>query len=604
MRLSFKDAVTEIKNRLDILSVIQDYLSVKRSGSSFVTLCPFHNDKSPSMNINPNKGIYKCFSCGAGGDMFKFLMEFKRISFSEAVGELAKKCNIEIIANSSPEEASKEPIYRINEIAKDFYKKKLSLYPNGFLSNYLISDRKLSQETIELFELGESSRERDSLLCHIKNNWTKFDDIKILKESGLFIEEDDGRLKDRFRGRLMIPIKDTKDRVIGFGARTLSSEIQPKYLNSPETAVYKKSENLFAMNFAKEHCKKEQKVLLLEGYFDVMKAHQCGIKYAVASLGTALTEIQASLLYASNLSRNIILGFDNDAAGTNALKGSLKVFQRTEVKRRPDIKVLLVKDAKDLDEYLSNVSQVLPEPEDAYEFVINKLTESVRGGVPEDRASCMEELADLMKDLKDPVYKEILAELCARKLSFTKQTVMSKFAQSSSSPILSSSSSSSLSSPTSSPRSFESRKNKASFAESEAKKSKFLSKAQDKFFREKNLLSVLFLGNDKSDGNNGSNAEIRNRINEVEFQDEKISELKEYILSLDEKNIQALFSGDSETSLKKEELKEDLKDVIELAKINSNKPICELLDELMRGFKERPAWKAIRRANKRISGNL
>jgi len=427
MKLTFSQAINEIRNRLDILGVAEKYLQVKRSGRSYVSLCPFHNDSKPSMHINPEKGIFKCFSCGAGGDLFKFVSEYEKISFSETVHQLADQCGIEIITHnnktSSEEEKRKAPFYKLNEIACDFFRAKLT----DSITEYLTAKRQLSLQTIEEFSLGYSPPSPGKLLQHCKEKG--FNDPEILKASGLFSSE--GELRERFRGRLMIPVQDVEGRIIAFGARALQADQQPKYLNSPETPIYQKGEHLFCLDKAKAHSRQERRVLLLEGYFDVIQAHQAGIKYAVASLGTALTSAQASLLYGASLSRLIILGFDNDQAGLRAIENALRVFQHGKWSREPDLEVLELGRHKDIDEYLQqegieSLLERLNNCRGVYDFLFdNKAADN-----PEDRLEAVESLLELLGQIKDPLKKEILIEECARRFSFTKEALLQKISSS------------------------------------------------------------------------------------------------------------------------------------------------------------------------------
>jgi DNA primase len=435
-KVTFQSALSEVKNRLDILSVISRHLTVKRSGNSYVAICPFHNDKSPSMHISPQKGIFKCFACGASGDLFKFLMDYKKIGFSEAVHELAKECGLEIMQReTSPElSAEQELIFKINEFACKFFMANLH-HPDAGAETlyYLQNNRKLNPQTIQSFGLGLSLNAKSALLAHLqsfKELEPQINDPQFLIRCGLFIEDKrDGRPIDRFRGRLMIPIKDLQGRTVAFGARTQDPDLQPKYLNSPETPIYHKSHHLFGWNIAQNYTKTQRQVLLLEGYFDVIQAHQNGVDYAVGSLGTALTREQAGILYGSNLSRKIILGFDMDEAGSRATASALQVFQEGKFSQKPDLRILNLPDCKDIDEFLlkhgrSKLEGLLQNSQNAYRFLIDRRAANTDMQDATQRSNALNDLADLIKNIKDPIDKEILAEECARTLGFSKATVM------------------------------------------------------------------------------------------------------------------------------------------------------------------------------------
>lgn len=427
MKFHFQAALQEIKNRIDILTGISKYLSIKKSGNSFVAVCPFHNDKSPSLHISQAKGIYKCFACGASGDLFRFLMEYKQMSFSEVVQELASECGIEIIKKQVSAELTEEQdwIFKINNLACNYFCEQLK----NESKNYLLYERKLAPEIIKDFLLGYSG---SSLLSFIKQELKPPDEI--LTKSGLFILDSySGSLVDRFRNRLIIPIKDAQGRIVAFGGRTLDNSVQPKYLNSPETAIYTKGQHLFGWNIAQNFTKVQKQVLLLEGYFDVIQAHAQGINYAVGSLGTALTKEQASILYGSNLARRIILGFDNDAAGERALLAAIKVFQENRFSHKLDLRVLSLSNYKDIDEYLlkntsSQAEELLKAAPKAYEFIIKSKTQKTNLQDNIARSELLKELVELLKDENDPIEREIWAENCARALNFTKNTVLTLLA--------------------------------------------------------------------------------------------------------------------------------------------------------------------------------
>ena len=444
-KVSFTEALKEVKNRFDILSIISRNLTVKKNGINFVALCPFHDDKSPSLIISPQKGIYKCFSCGATGDMFKFITEYQKITFYESVKNLAGEMGYEIIKseNTAAQDpkilAEKDLLFRINTIAKDFFANNLcSVFPEAkFALNYLITNRSLNQETIDQFELGVSLNSSNALLSHLQKNYSAElgDAIKqpeFLYKTGLFREDKQTGIPcDRFRERLMIPIKDQENRVIAFGARILKDiSGQPKYYNSPETAIYQKGQHLFALNIAQEYTKTEKKILLLEGYFDVIQAHQKGIKYAVACLGTALTKEQIQILYQSNLQRKIILGFDADSAGQKALKSSLHIFQELQFAQKPDLKALYLPNVKDIDEFLlkyevSELESILQNAPTAYEFALKKIFQNyIDLQDNQERRQALEEAVDLIYDIQDPIEQEFVTEYCAESLNFEKNTIL------------------------------------------------------------------------------------------------------------------------------------------------------------------------------------
>ncbi|MDJ0626301.1 MAG: DNA primase [Candidatus Caenarcaniphilales bacterium] len=435
MKASFQEALREIKNRVDILSVISKHINVKKAGSGFVSVCPFHNDKSPSLHISPTKGIFKCFACGASGDLFKFLVDYKKISFSDAVHELAEEIGIEIVKRDNKPELSSENelILKMNEFTTDIYHKLLTESVEGQEAlKYLKEERRLNCETIKEFKLGYSSNSKTFLLSKIQTEFSQAEvkNPDFLINSGLFISDRQTDLPiDRFRGRLMVPIYNYDGGVIAFGARTLDTNVQPKYLNSPETPVYHKSRHLYGLHKAKDNTRQKKKVLLLEGYFDVIQAHQNGINYAVGSLGTALTKEQASLLYQSTLNKKIILGFDNDDAGQRALKSSLHVFQEGAFSQKMDLKSLTLEKVKDIDEYLINygseeLENLIESSPSGYSQLLESIVKKTDLDNNSERSDALNEIVDLIFDINDPIEREILVEQSARLLSFSKSTIM------------------------------------------------------------------------------------------------------------------------------------------------------------------------------------
>lgn len=430
-KLPLQQAIYEIKNRIDIVSLIGRYISIKRQGKSHVAVCPFHDDHKPSMHISASKGIYKCFSCGAGGDIYKFTQDYNKISFIDAVKELGKECGIELELTKqksiSPEQ---EELYSIHQAALDYFKK--SLAANQHAQDYLTQNRQFSTEVIKEFSLGFAPETINGLSVYLQEN--KFTNQKLLIESGLCIADkyNQGQLIDRFRNRIIIPIFDLEHRCIAFGGRILNnSNDQAKYLNSPETPIFHKGQYLFNLNKAREHTRQVDKILLLEGYFDVIKAWQYNLKYTVACLGTGFSREQAQLLYNSNLERKIIFGFDMDSAGITASKRALEIFQEVNFKKLPNIKFLELTNSKDIDEYLTNeinntsdAQELINNTTDIYEFFIQRQFKNTDMTNSEAKQKSIYSLIELIKNISEPIKKEFLAELIANKFSITKQTVL------------------------------------------------------------------------------------------------------------------------------------------------------------------------------------
>ena len=349
--------INEIKEKADIVELIADHIPVKRAGASYVAKCPFHNDTKPSMHISSQKGIYKCFACGAGGDVFKFWSEYHNKDFSETLKDLALKYGVTL--NQHPENIGKQKLQNeyleIHSIAADYYHEKLLGAESAeFCRNYL-NDRQIDLNTIKNFKIGYSPTSKDDWGLLVKHLTAK---LKISEEeifrAGLAIHhEKSGKYYDRFRDRLMIPITNEKDEVIGFGARILEDKPDaPKYINSPETDIYHKGNELFGLSLAKKAIKEKDFVILVEGYFDQIALYKAGFKNTVANQGTALTPKQAKLLLKYSSSKSIYLCLDSDKAGELAKERAFEVIMQIAAELNPEIKVIDLQTAKDPDDFI------------------------------------------------------------------------------------------------------------------------------------------------------------------------------------------------------------------------------------------------------------
>lgn len=317
------DFARQVKDAVDIVSVVGEYVKLRRSGSRYMGLCPFHNDKTPSFTVNTNHGFYKCFACGAGGDVFNFVMEIEGLSFYEALKSLAERNGIPMPKRSQyADEDSKlrGALVTLHELAAEQFRVNLN-GPGGDAARAYLAKRGLTRETIEQFGLGYSERGGRALQRLFEQRGFS---AAQMEQSGLVGKRDDGSLYDRFRNRLMFPIHDGSGRIIGFGGRALAAEDQPKYLNSPETPIYKKSHVLYNLHRAKEAIRKEDRVILVEGYMDAIGVTAAGFGPVVASCGTALTSQQVQIL--KRQTQRIIVNFDPDPAGANAAERSISVL--------------------------------------------------------------------------------------------------------------------------------------------------------------------------------------------------------------------------------------------------------------------------------------
>ncbi|MEG4581177.1 DNA primase [Microcoleus sp. MON1_C5] len=356
------ETIEEVKQRADIVDVISGRVVLRKRGKEFVGLCPFHDEKSPSFTVSPGKQMYYCFGCGAGGNAFKFLMELEKRPFSEVVLELAKNYQVPV-KTVEPEHRQelqrqislREQLYEISALTANFYEHALRQTQGEEPLAYLKSERQLSEETIQQFQLGYAPQGWEALYSYLVEQ--KNYPAQLVEQAGLIVPRKNGGsgYYDRFRNRIMIPIRDTQGRVIGFGGRALGDE-QPKYLNSPETELFDKGKTLFALDTAKTAISKADRAVVVEGYFDAIALHAAGISNAVASLGTALSLNQVRQLLRYTDSKQIILNFDADKAGTQAAERAIGEIEKLAYQGEVQLRVLNIPDGKDADEYLKTYS--------------------------------------------------------------------------------------------------------------------------------------------------------------------------------------------------------------------------------------------------------
>lgn len=363
--------IQEVKDKADIVDVISEHIVLKKKGKEFVGICPFHDDSKPSMTVSPAKQFYYCFSCGAGGNSIKFLMEFTRNNFTDVVLSLAKKNDIRVINVDGPQQeiykkqlSRREELYKILRVTKEWFKSQLNNSLGKEAYQYLTSQRNLNIKNINDFELGYAPNSWNDLFNYL-SNIEKFP-LKLILSAGLVISKDNtDKVYDRFRNRLIVPIFDMQGRVVAFGGRSLDGQ-EPKYLNSPETEVFEKGKMLFAFDKASSNIRKRDKAVVVEGYFDVISLHSKGITNSVASLGTALNKYQISQLCRCTDSKNIIINFDSDNAGRLATKRVINEVESLSLHDQINLKILQIKSFKDPDEYLKRNT-----PEDYFNLIDN-----------------------------------------------------------------------------------------------------------------------------------------------------------------------------------------------------------------------------------------
>ena len=445
------DVVEEIKNRLDIVDTVSEHVLLKKSGRNYWGCCPFHKEKTPSFSVNPEKGIYKCFGCGEGGDAISFLMKINNTSFWETMTALAQKFGLELPQAGVSKESTdlKNRIVEVNEAAVRFYKKQLLENPEAKQARDYLEKRGIGRDVIEEFNLGFAPDSYDALIKHLS---AAKNDYELLFKAGLTSEKTGGGYVDRFRNRIMIPIQNDKGDFIAFGARALSDSQQPKYLNSPDTPVFNKSRSLFALYQAKEAIREQDSVILMEGYFDVISAHVHGIKNVVAMLGTALTEQHVKIIARYTDSRKIYLAFDSDEAGIAATNrgaevirsaftglGEIRNFDESFVDAASkndrtvcEIRVITTKTGKDPDEFLRT------EGAEAYRKlienapllidysinrIINENEQEKKNLTPQEKADIISEIIPLLAEIHNSIIRDEYVRHIADRIGINEESL-------------------------------------------------------------------------------------------------------------------------------------------------------------------------------------
>jgi DNA primase len=356
------DTIEEVKAKVDIVDVIGEHVVLKKRGKDYLGTCPFHQEKSPSFSVSPTKQMYYCFGCQAGGNAIGFMMELGKQSFTEVVLDLARRYQVPV-QTLEPEQrqelqrklSQREQLYEILAITASFYQHALNQPQGEKALNYLKIDRAFSTETIQGFKLGYSPSGWETLSNYLIEQ-KHFSPQSIIAAGLIIPRKDETSYYDRFRDRLMIPIRDLRGRVIGFGGRTLSDE-QPKYLNSPETELFDKGNTLYGLDRAKDSISKTDRAVVVEGYFDVIALHAVGITSAVAALGTSLSSAQVKQLVKFTESKQIILNFDADKAGNIAAERAIGEVTELAYQGQLQLRILNLPTGKDADEFLKNNSQ-------------------------------------------------------------------------------------------------------------------------------------------------------------------------------------------------------------------------------------------------------
>ena len=406
------DIIEEVRMKNDIVDVISQYVKLTRKGSSYFGLCPFHNEKTPSFSVTPSKQMYYCFGCGAGGNVYNFIMEYENYSFGEALSHLADRAGVELPKIEYSREAREKAEQRanlleINKLAAQYFYYQLRREGGKTAYGYL-TGRGLSEETIRKFGLGYSDKYSDDLYKYLKG---KGYSDELLRESGLFNVDERRGMYDKFWNRVIFPIMDVNNRVIGFGGRVMGDG-KPKYLNSPETKIFDKSRNLYGLNVARTTRRKY--LILCEGYMDVISMHQAGFTNAVASLGTALTSGHASLL--KRYTQEVLLLYDSDEAGVRAALRAIPILREAGVNSR----VVNLRPYKDPDEFIKNLGaeafeERLEQASDSFMFRVSIAESEFSMEEPQGQNRFFERCAEMLLELKDELERNLYIEAIVKK---------------------------------------------------------------------------------------------------------------------------------------------------------------------------------------------
>ncbi|RMF97153.1 MAG: DNA primase [Candidatus Schekmanbacteria bacterium] len=415
--------IDEIRRTADIVDVISDYVSLVRAGRNFKGLCPFHSEKTPSFIVSPEKEIFHCFGCGAGGNVFTFLMRYENLSFPDAVRFLAKRYGITL--TFSKREKDKETLdlfYQINEDAKRFFCSNLHTRVGSQALSYL-KNRGFDDAIIQKFEIGYAPDDWESLTLFLRK---KYKDSEILK-SGLVVGREEGKgFYDRFRNRIIFPIVDRYERTVGFGGRIMEEEGGAKYINSPETPIFKKSKILYGFPYAKDEIRKKRRVFITEGYIDVIMAYKFGFKEIVAPLGTALTDehLRIMELYADN----VYFVFDADKAGIDAVIRAWEKICKTKLSS----KVIVLPQGEDLDSALrkkgkEEIEKFIENAQDTGEFVISKIIGNFDLTSAGEKKKALNRVFELLSSLLDEFNFAVYASFLANRLKIDEGIIVDAY---------------------------------------------------------------------------------------------------------------------------------------------------------------------------------
>ena len=414
------EIIDDIKFKNPIEDVISSYVNLKRAGSNYNGLCPFHSEKTPSFTVFPSTQSFYCFGCGAGGDAITFVMRTENLDYLSALRVLASRCGVNLPENieksTGKKEVGRQRVLDMNKEAAKFFHNCLLDEKSGAPGRrYLVDERKLSMAVINHFGLGYAPNNLFMLHDHLKKLGYTDEEMTV----GFLCGKNDRGVYDYFRNRVIFPIIDTVGNVVAFGGRVLDDS-KPKYLNTSDTPAFKKSKNLFALNFAKNHCEKQ--LVLCEGYMDVIALHSAGIENAVATLGTAITPEQARIF--SRYTKRVVISYDSDEAGQRAADKAFKLLQEVGV----DVKILKMKDAKDPDEFIkkfgaSSFKNIIEDSKSKFEFECDKILSKYNILNTDERIKASHEICSAIASYPSEIEREIYCQKMANLLDIPKESI-------------------------------------------------------------------------------------------------------------------------------------------------------------------------------------
>ncbi len=415
------ELLDELRARNDIVDVVSQYVTLKRKGRNYFGICPFHNEKSPSFSVSPDKQIFHCFGCGVGGNVFHFISKAENISFIESVQLLAERVGMQLPKDSNVEDERianlKSKVYEVNKATAEFYHQNL-YKPTSKNAQEYIKKRKLDNNTLKSFLIGYAGSNNE-LFSFLKSKGFKEEEMLA---SSLIGKTESGRFYDKFKNRIMFPIQDIRNRVIAFGGRVLDDS-KPKYINSPENIVYNKGRNLFGLNVAKrEHSGVLKRILIVEGYMDAISLYQRGITNVVASLGTALTDAQGRLLRKN--SEQVILGYDADGAGQTAIMRGMEILKNMGI----DIRVLQISGAKDPDEFVikygpDRFRKCMDNSISIVEYKVKNLRKNLNLDNTSDKIKFLNEIAKILSEVDNSMEREIYIDKISKTYDISKNSI-------------------------------------------------------------------------------------------------------------------------------------------------------------------------------------